>query len=54
VLPSNVSPAASLTVISAAAAEHGLYVGLAWWIPGMTLAAFYSFFVYRHFRGKVA
>jgi cytochrome bd ubiquinol oxidase subunit II len=54
VLPSNGSPGAGLTVTSAAAAEYGLYVGLAWWIPGMALAVLYSVFVYRHFAGKVA
>ena len=54
VLPSNVSASAGLTVTNAAAAEYGLYVGLAWWIPGMALAALYSVFVYRHFSGKVA
>ena len=53
VLPSN-APAGGLTVTNAAAAEYGLYVGLAWWIPGMALAALYSVFVYRHFSGKVA
>ena len=54
VLPSNNSPDAGLTVSNTAAAEYGLYVGLAWWIPGMALALLYSVFVYRHFRGKVA
>jgi cytochrome d ubiquinol oxidase subunit II len=54
VLPSNGSPGAGLTVTNAAAAEYGLYVGLAWWIPGMALAVLYSVFVYRHFAGKVA
>jgi cytochrome d ubiquinol oxidase subunit II len=54
VLPSSNSPEQSLTVTNAAAAEYGLYIGLAWWIPGMALAALYSVFVYRHFRGKVA
>jgi cytochrome bd ubiquinol oxidase subunit II len=54
VLPSNNSLDAGLTVSSAAAAEYGLYIGLAWWIPGMALALLYSVFVYRHFRGKVA
>jgi cytochrome d ubiquinol oxidase subunit II len=53
VLPSNTAPEAGLTVTNAAAAEYGLYVGLWWWIPGMMLAAVYSFFVYRHFSGKV-
>jgi cytochrome bd ubiquinol oxidase subunit II len=54
VLPSNGSPRAGLTVTNAAAAEYGLYVGLAWWIPGMALAVLYSVLVYRHFAGKVA
>jgi cytochrome d ubiquinol oxidase subunit II len=54
VLPSSNSPEQSLTVTNAAAAEYGLYIGLVWWIPGMALAALYSVFVYRHFRGKVA
>jgi cytochrome d ubiquinol oxidase subunit II len=53
VLPSNSSPEAGLTVINAAAAEYGLYIGLAWWIPGMALAVVYSVFVYRRFAGKV-
>ena len=54
VLPSNTSPETGLTVVNAAAAEYGLYIGLAWWIPGMALAALYSVFVYRRFAGKVA
>jgi cytochrome d ubiquinol oxidase subunit II len=54
VLPSNNAAAAGLTVTSAAAAEYGLYIGLAWWIPGMALALLYSVFVYRRFAGKVA
>jgi cytochrome d ubiquinol oxidase subunit II len=54
VLPSNSPQGAGLTVTNAAAAEYGLYIGLAWWIPGMALAALYSVFVYRRFAGKVA
>jgi len=54
VLPSNADPGTSLTVSNAAAAPYGLYVGLAWWIPGMLLATIYSVFVYRHFAGKVS
>jgi cytochrome d ubiquinol oxidase subunit II len=53
VLPSNIDPEAGLTISNAAAASYGLYIGLAWWIPGMLLAGIYSFFVYRHFAGKV-
>jgi len=53
VLPSNGAPEMSLTVTNAAAAPYGLWIGLYWWIPGMILAGIYSFFVYRHFGGKV-
>jgi cytochrome d ubiquinol oxidase subunit II len=54
VLPSSNSPETALTVTNAAAADYGLYAGLAWWIPGMALALLYSVFVYRRFSGKVA
>ena len=47
VLPSNSSASAGLTIFNASAAAYGLYVGLAWWIPGMILAGLYSVFVYR-------
>ncbi len=53
VLPSNLSANAGLTIFNASAAEYGLYVGLAWWIPGMILAGLYSTFVYRRLSGKV-
>jgi cytochrome bd ubiquinol oxidase subunit II len=54
VLPSNVSPRFSLTIYNAATSQHGLLVGLCWFIPGMTLAVAYSTFVYRRFGGQVA
>jgi cytochrome d ubiquinol oxidase subunit II len=53
VLPSNTAQDLSLTIHNAATAEHGLIVGLSWFIPGMALAIGYSVFVYRHFAGKV-
>jgi cytochrome d ubiquinol oxidase subunit II len=53
VLPANTDPARGLTVHAAAAGSYGLRVGLAWWIPGMILAAGYFTFVYRRFRGTV-
>ena len=53
VLPSNTAQDLSLTIHDAATAEHGLIVGLTWFIPGMALAIGYSVFVYRHFAGKV-
>jgi cytochrome bd ubiquinol oxidase subunit II len=53
VLPSNTTPDLSLTIYNAAAAEHGLVIGLWWFIPGMALATAYAVFTYRHFAGKV-
>jgi cytochrome bd ubiquinol oxidase subunit II len=54
VLPSNIAPKAGLTVFNASAAPYGLYIGLAWWIPGMLLAAGYTTFVYRRLPSKVS
>ena len=53
VLPSNTAPDLSLTMYNAAASEHGLIVGLWWFIPGMALATTYSVLAYRHFADKV-
>ncbi len=53
VLPSNLDPARSLTVMNAAAPAYGLSVGVYWFVPAMLLAVGYSAFVYRHFWGKV-
>ena len=53
-LPSNINPNLGLTVYNSAAAEHGLVVGLCWFIPGMALAVGYSAVVYRRFAGKIA
>ncbi|MCW5982876.1 MAG: cytochrome d ubiquinol oxidase subunit II [Bryobacteraceae bacterium] len=53
VLPSNAHPEAGLTIYNAAAAERGLKIGLAWWIPGMALALAYFVYTYRWFAGKV-
>jgi cytochrome bd ubiquinol oxidase subunit II len=53
VLPSNTPPALSLTIDNAAAAEHGLVIGLWWFIPGMALVIAYAMLTYRHFAGKV-
>jgi cytochrome d ubiquinol oxidase subunit II len=52
VLPSNIAAGQGLTIFNAAAAPYGLYIGLAWWIPGMLLAMGYSIFVYRRLPGK--
>lgn len=53
VLPSVPSPGLGLTIYNAAAPSHGLEIALAWWMPGMILAAGYSMFVYRKAGGKV-
>ena len=54
VLPSNADPNFSLTIANASAPEYGLGVGLAWFAPGILLAAAYFTFVYRKFSGKVS
>ncbi len=53
VLPSNVDPALSLTVYSAAAPGYGLRVGLMWFAPGIALATAYFVYTYRSFAGKI-
>jgi cytochrome d ubiquinol oxidase subunit II len=53
VLPSSLDSARGLTVQAAAADARSLGVALAWWLPGMALAAGYSVFVHRKFAGKV-
>jgi len=53
VLPASTSPAYSLTVYNAKAADYGLRVGLVWWIVGMALVTAYFVYVYRNFAGKV-
>jgi cytochrome d ubiquinol oxidase subunit II len=53
VLPAIGHPAGGLTIHNASTGAHGLRAGLAWWIPGMALAAAYMWFLYRRFRGKV-
>ncbi|MGO8983176.1 MAG: cytochrome d ubiquinol oxidase subunit II [Terriglobales bacterium] len=42
-----------LTIYNTAAGNHGLRVGLVWWILAFVLALSYFAFVYRMFRGKV-
>lgn len=51
-LPSNTTPASSLTVYNAAAGAYGLSVALYWFIPGMAIAIGYFAFVYGLFAGK--
>lgn len=54
VLPSVPDAGRSLTIYNAAAPAYGLRIGFWWWTPAFFLAAGYSVFVYRHFRGKVS
>jgi cytochrome d ubiquinol oxidase subunit II len=53
VLPSSTDPALNLTIYNTAAGEHGLAVGLTWWILGMILALAYFTLLFRMFKGKV-
>ena len=53
-LPASTDAQFGLTIRNAAADRYGLGIGLAWWIPGMILAAGYAVYTYRHFAGKVA
>jgi cytochrome d ubiquinol oxidase subunit II len=53
VLPASTNAAYSLTVYNAAAARHGLMVGMVWWSLGAVISVGYFVFVYRMFKGKV-
>jgi cytochrome bd ubiquinol oxidase subunit II len=52
-LRSTFDPAFDLTALNASTGEHGLRVGLAWWLVGFPLAIGYSAFLLRFHRGKV-
>ncbi len=53
VLPASTDPALSLTIYNTAAGQHGLIVGIVWWILGMILALGYFTLLFRMFKGKV-
>jgi cytochrome d ubiquinol oxidase subunit II len=53
VLPSTLDPSFGLTAYDAAAPPSSLKIGLAWFVPGVMLAAVYLFIAYRSFAGKV-
>jgi cytochrome d ubiquinol oxidase subunit II len=53
VLPASTDPALNLTIYNTAAGQHGLTVGLTWWILGMILALAYFTLLFRMFKGKV-
>jgi cytochrome d ubiquinol oxidase subunit II len=46
-LPSTIDPKYSITAAGAAAADHGLRIGLAWWLLGMPLVALYMSITFR-------
>lgn len=53
VLPASSNRAFNLTIYTTAAGQHGLTVGLTWWILGMILALGHFTLLFRMFRGKV-
>jgi cytochrome d ubiquinol oxidase subunit II len=53
VLPASTDPALNLTIYNTKAGEHGLAVGIAWWLLGAVLAFGYFFYLFRMFKGKV-
>jgi cytochrome d ubiquinol oxidase subunit II len=53
VLPASTDPARNLTIYNTAAGQHGLTVGLTWWILGALLAIAYFTLLFRMFKGKV-
>jgi cytochrome bd ubiquinol oxidase subunit II len=53
VLPASTDPARNLTIYNTAAGQHGLTVGLTWWILGALLALAYFTLLFRMFKGKV-
>lgn len=53
VLPASTDPARNLTIYNTAAGEHGLTVGVTWWVIGMILALAYFTLLFRMFKGKV-
>ena len=53
VLPASTDPARNLTIHNTAAGQHGLTVGLTWWILGALLALAYFTYLFRMFKGKV-
>ncbi len=44
----------ALTIFNASTSDHGLRIGLVWFIPGLLLAAAYSAFAYRDVFAKAA
>jgi cytochrome d ubiquinol oxidase subunit II len=53
VLPASTDPGRNLTIYNTAAGQHGMAVGLTWWILGALLALAYFTLLFRMFKGKV-
>lgn len=53
VLPSRTDPTRTLTIQKTLAGQHGLTLGLMWWVPGILLAFVYVAYVHWKFSGKV-
>jgi cytochrome bd ubiquinol oxidase subunit II len=53
-LPSSLNPFQALTIANSKASDHGLEIGLAWWVIGMALASGYTIYTYRSFAGKIS
>jgi cytochrome d ubiquinol oxidase subunit II len=54
VLPSSLNPFQALTIANSKASDHGLKIGLIWWVIGMALASGYTIYTYRSFAGKLS
>ena len=53
ILIATTDPTHSLTIYNTATSEYAQRLGLVWFLIGITLAAGYTVFMYRSFRGKV-
>jgi cytochrome d ubiquinol oxidase subunit II len=53
ILRSTIAPAFDVTAANAANANHGLAVGLMWWVPALLLAVGYFAYLFGSLRGKV-
>ena len=53
ILIATTDPANSLTIYNSATSDYALRLGLVWFTIGFTLAAGYTLYMYRSFRGKV-
>jgi cytochrome d ubiquinol oxidase subunit II len=53
VLPASTDPSYSLTIYNTAAGWYGLWVGVVWWVVGISAATAYFTYLFFKFRGKV-